>query len=677
MLPVGRTTADPTPAELAVVIVPGSEITMPVATAPETEAHVPQNALLAREEKSARTPEAAGGWESRIAYLALVGLALHLALRFGLRLPMQGNPLALPDVPLVVVLALGGVPLVTTLPVKLVRMEFGSDLLAGISIVTSVALHEYLAGTLVVLMMSGGEALEAFATRSASSVLQALARRMPTLAQRKEGDRLVEIPLEAVKVGDLLVVFPFALCPVDGTVVEGSGTMDEAYLTGEPYQISKAPGAAVLSGSVNGEAVLTIRCDREAPNSRYARIMQVMRDSEQRRPHLRRLGDQLGAWYTPLAVGIALIAWAAAGDPRRFLAVLVVATPCPLLIGIPVAIIGSVSLAARLGIIIKDPAVLERISTCRVAIFDKTGTLTYGRPELTAVQAADGFNENDLLSLVAGLERYSRHPLASAILEAAEKRTIALDAATRVLEAPGEGLRGIIGGRHVHVTGRKMLARLYPELAASLPAVQPGMQCVVVVDNRYAGALLFRDEPRPEGAPFVRHLKPRHLFERVMLVSGDRAEEVTYLAERVGIREVFANQSPEQKLALVRAETRHAPTVFLGDGINDAPALTAATVGIAFGNKSEITGAAASVILDSRLERVGMLLHIGLRMRGIALQSAVGGTVLGAGGMLLAATGHLPPVAGALSQEIVDLLAIVNALPAALPRKRFQTIKAP
>jgi heavy metal translocating P-type ATPase len=605
-----------------------------------------------------------------IAALAISGILLHLLLKYSILVIGTYGPIRAWDIPLLVVLTLGGIPLVWGLLIKLTRREFGSDLLAGISIITSYLLHEYLAGAFVVLMLSGGEALEEYATRRASTVLQALAKRMPMVANRKEGDTLVEIPLGSVAVGDLLVVFPHALCPVDGTVVEGTGAMDESYLTGEPYTVSKAPGTAVLSGAINSDTALTIRCDKPASDSRYAKIMQVMRDSEQNRPRLRRLGDQLGAWYTPLAVTIALVAWAVTGNPIRFLAVLVVATPCPLLIAIPISIIGSISLAARMGIIIKNPTVLENISLCRVAIFDKTGTLTYGRPKLTEILPANGFEPNEILGLIASLERYSKHPLAGAILDRASELKIALQDAEEVQELPGEGLRARINGHQVLVTGRAKLTKLKPEFTLSLPPVTPGMECIVLVDGCYAATIRFRDEPRPEGAKFIQHLAPKHGVRRVLLVSGDREAEVTYLANRVGIKEISYSQSPEQKLTLVRAETEKASTLFLGDGINDAPALTAATVGIAFGNNSEITGEAAdAVILDSTLEKVDVLFHIGQRMRSIALQSAVGGMVLSLLGMGLAATGHLLPVAGAVTQEIIDVMAVLNALRAAFPPK--------
>ena len=604
--------------------------------------------------------------EGFIATLAVAAIAVHLALRYGAGATGSLLGARAYDVPLIVALAFGGIPLVVSLVRGLFRAQFSSDLLAGISIVTAILLQEYLAGTLVVLMLSGGQALESYAVRSASSVLQALARRMPSAAHRREHGALVDVPLDAVAVGDVLVVFPHEICPVDGTVVDGHGAMDESYLTGEPYVMSKAPGAGVLSGAVNGETALTIRAEKQAVDSRYAKIMEVMRESEQRRPKLRRLGDQLGAIYTPVAVGLALIAWLVSGDAVRFLSVLVVATPCPLLIAIPVAIIGSVSLAARRGIIIKDPAVLEKIETCRTAMFDKTGTLTYGQPRLTEVVTAPGFARDEVLGLVASIERYSRHPLASAVLDGARAADLAPAEAGEVSERPGEGLRGVVAGRSILVTSRKKVGEGNPEMLALLPEHTGGMECVILLDGRYAATLRFRDEPRADGVPFISHLTGRHRFERVMLVSGDRESEVRYLADKVGIREVHASQSPEQKLALVREETRRANTVFLGDGINDAPALTAATVGIAFGQGDIATEAAGAVILDSSLQRVDELMHIGRRMRTIALQSAVGGMALSVVAMLFAAAGYLPPVAGAITQEIIDVFAVVNALRVAI-----------
>lgn len=607
-----------------------------------------------------------------IAAGALLAIIVHLVLRAGSGAQNEiATGIRRVDLPLLAALALGGVPLVYDLLVKLVRREFGSDLLAGMSIVTSVLLGEYLAGTLVVLMLSGGEALESYAVRNASSALDALARRMPTTAHKRIDGLVADVDVAALQIGDVVLVFPHETCPVDGTVLEGHSVMDESYLTGEPYLISKAPGTQVLSGAINGESALTVRADQRAVDSRYARIMQVMLASEQRRPRLRRLGDQLGAWYTPLAVGIAAAAWWASGQPLRFLAVLVVATPCPLLIAIPVAIIGGISLAARRGIIVKDPAVLEKIDTCRTAIFDKTGTLTYGKPKLTEIIPAAGVNPVEALQLVASLERYSKHPLAGAVLRAAEERHLALRGVTEISEPPGQGMSGVVAGRRARVTSRNKLLAESGSIEAELPPIVGGMECVVLLDDRYAATLRFRDEPRADGASFVRHLGPRHHFDRVLLVSGDRESEVRYLADRVGIKEVFASQSPEQKLELVRHETAQANTLFMGDGINDAPALTAATVGLAFGPNSDVTSEAAGVvILDTSLEKVDEFLHISGRMRRVALQSALGGMALSLAGMLAAAAGMLPPVAGAIVQEVIDVAAVVNALRVALrPRE--------
>jgi heavy metal translocating P-type ATPase len=574
------------------------------------------------------------------------------------------------NAPLWVALLLGGGPLVWDLLQKVWQREFGADLIAGISIVTSLLLGEYLAGTLVVLMLSGGEALEAYAVRSASSVLEALARRMPSVAHRKQDSTIADVPLADVAVGDVLLVFPHEVCPIDGTVVEGHGVMDESYLTGEPYLMSKTPGAAVLSGAINGESALTIRAEKLAIDSRYAKIMQVMQTSQQQRPRIRRLGDQLGAWYTPLAVAIAVAAWLISGDAVRFLAVLVVATPCPLLIAIPVAVIGSISLAAKRAIIVRDPAALETVSTCRTIIFDKTGTLTYGQPQLVEQNVAPEFDAAEVLSLVASLEQYSKHPLANAIVRAGKKANVAQHEVSQVHEPPGQGLTGSVAGRRVRLTSRKQLQAANSGLPEQAPNPQStgGLECIVLIDDRYAASYRFRDAPRREGVPFISHLQPRHRVERIMLVSGDRASEVEYLAGLVGIREVAAGKSPEEKLDIVRDETTRANTIFVGDGINDAPALTAATVGIAFGQNSDVTTEAADVvIMDSSLEKVDEFLHISQRMRRIALQSAVGGMAASTIGMFFAAAGRLPPVAGALVQEAIDVVAVLNALRVAMP----------
>jgi P-type E1-E2 ATPase len=352
----------------------------------------------------------------------------------------------------------------------------------------------------------------------------------------------------------------------------------------------------------------------------------------------------------------------------RFLAVVVIATPCPLILAIPVAVIGAISLAAKRAIIIKNPAALEQIATCRTLIFDKTGTLTYGKPVLTEILCAPEFSRAEVLEAAASLEQFSKHPLAGAVLAAARAEQITFANVSEVSESPGSGLQGLVNGRNVRITGRQ---KVTPNLEY-LPPVTSGLECLVFIESRYAAAFRFHDAPRRDTKPFVHHLGPRHQVRRVLLVSGDRDSEVRYLADQVGIAEVHSSQSPEQKVELVQAETKNARTLFLGDGINDAPALVAATVGVAFGPNSDITSEAAdAVILTASLNKVDELLHISKRMRSIALQSAVGGMLASVLGMIAAATGHLLPLEGAVLQEVIDLMAVVNAVRVALPGKQL------
>jgi len=601
-----------------------------------------------------------------VAVVGAVAIGIHLTLRY-----LVHSVRWIEMAPLFLAL-LFGIPLLVALGKNLWVRNFGSDLLAGISIVAAIAIGQYLVAVIILVMLSGGAALEQFATRRASSVLDALAKRMPQVAHRKHGSQYEDLTLQSVRVGDTLAIFPHEICPVDGMVIEGRGVMDESYLTGEPFRISKTPGSKVLSGAINGDTMLTIQAEKLAVDSRYATIMQVVEQTQKQRPRLRRIGDELGAWYTPVAIAIALLAWVVTGDSTRFLAVVVIATPCPLILAIPIAVIGAISLAAKNAIIIKNPAALEQIATCQTLIFDKTGTLTYGKPVLTEVLCAPGIGSKELLGAAASLEQFSKHPLAGAVLDAAREQKIVLSDVSEVRESPGEGLQGSVAGRKVSIVGRQHVR----VTADVLPPIVSGLECMIVIDGRYAGAFRFHDAPRPDTKPFVHHLKPKHKIDRVLLVSGDRESEVRYLAGAVGITNIYAEQSPEQKVHLVEAESKNARTLFIGDGINDAPALIAATVGVAFGPNSDIASEAGdAVILTASLGKVDELLHISHRMRSIALQSAIGGMMFSIAGMFFAATGHLVPLEGAVLQEMIDLVAILNALRVAIPRGKLRDLE--
>ena len=566
-------------------------------------------------------------------------------------------------IPLLFLIIIGGIPLFFQIIFRLLRGNLGADSLAAIALITSIILHEYLAASLIILMLASGQTLERYARQKASSVLLALIKRMPTIAHRRVNIQMEDIPLTAININDEIIIFPHETCPVDGIVIEGNGSMDESYLTGEPYQISKAPGASVLSGAINGETALIIQATKLPIDSRYAVIVKVLEEAEQKRPSIRRLGDTIGAIFAPIALLFAAGTWYFTQDAVRFLSVLVIATPCPLLIAIPITIISAISRAAKQAIIIKNPIVLEQLPICKTAIFDKTGTLTYGKPTLTEIHSISNYTQEQILQYVGSLERYSKHPLANAVIKATQKLHIDLLEASDVSEKPGQGLNGIINKRKVSVTSRKKLLEIMPECNSILPPVSQGLECIILLDDQYAATLHFHDAPRAESKSFISHLMPVHQFKKIMLVSGDRESEVNYLAELVPFTEVYASQSPEQKLVIVRSERKKAPTVFMGDGINDAPALTAATVGIAFGQHSNVTAEAAdAVIMENTLSKVDELLHLSIKTRAIAAQSAGGGMLLSLIGMGVAAAGFITPVVGAVLQEFIDIFAIVNAL---------------
>lgn len=609
-------------------------------------------------------------WHAAIAALTLTGMLagwILLAL-------LQSRDLA--NAALILVIVIGSVPILVEMVREVSKGNFSVDLLAALSIGSAVAFHEYWVAAIVILMLSGGKSLEAYATRRASSTLGALARRMPDIAHRVDSNGIqTDVSVDSIAVGDVLVLHPHELCPVDGAVIRGNGEMDESYLTGEPFLISKAPGAGVLSGAINGDQAITIKATRLPADSRYAKIVEVLHASEENRPRMRRLGDRLGAWYTPAAIAITALSWIATGDADRFLAVLVIATPCPLLLAIPITIIGAISAAARRGIIVKDPTILESITSCVTLIIDKTGTMTYGRPVLTDVTCIGPHTRREILELCAALEQYSKHPLGAAILTVAREEHIALPSPDDVFEIPGHGLTAHIAGHLVTLTSR---SKLPAHLAQGAGTAAPGLESIVMIDGELAGILRFRDEPRAEGKPFLHHVSSHHGIRNILLLSGDRPSEVESFARQMEIQQSRGGASPEEKVAIVRDLTAKGPTLYVGDGINDAPAMLNATAGVALGVNSDITSeAAGAVILQSSLAGVDELMHIAGSMKSIALASAIGGMGLSAIGMAASAFGYLRPIEGAVLQEVIDLLAIVNALRIILPKSEIGDFKPP
>jgi len=485
---------------------------------------------------------------------------------------------------------------------------------------------------------------------------------MPSIAHLKQENNFHDTEISKIKINDFIAIFPHEICPVDGEIVEGSGSMDESYLTGEPFKISKTIGSKVLSGAINGDSMFIVRAQKLPSDSRYGEIIKVMQLAKEQKPEIRKLADKIGAIFAPVTLIIAGFSYYFTDSITNFLAVLTIATPCPLIIGVPIAIISAISISAKHGIIIKDARILEKLSICKTAIFDKTGTLTYGKPKLSSVIEVSNYSADEIIQKTASLERYSRHPLANAVLEEAKARNLILLDAMNISEKPGFGMVGNIKNKEIIITNRQKIANFtMPE--KPIPAESLGLECMVVIDKKIVGFLNFHDQERLESHDFVSHLGPNHNFNKIILLSGDKASEVNFLADKLGIKNAYSSQTPEQKLAIVKQETAVAPTLFIGDGINDAPALMLATVGIAFGKNNDITAeASGAVILENNLLKVDELIHISLHTRRIILQSAVGGMIFSVIGMIFACFGFISPSQGAIAQQIIDIIAILNAL---------------
>lgn len=543
----------------------------------------------------------------------------------------------------------------------LIRGHTGVDVLAVTAVAATLATGELAAAMVIVLMMTGGEALEDYAAGRARRELTSLLAGAPQVAHLVDGDVIRDIPTEQVRVGDVLLVRPSEMVPVDGILSSPAASLDESSLTGESLPVDRVAGERVFSGAINGTAAIKVVADATVADSQYSQIIELVREATQSKSKLVRLADRYAVPFTVVAFVIAGVAWLVSGSATRFAAVLVVATPCPLLIAAPAAFLGGIGRAARRGIIVKSGTALEVASRVRTVAFDKTGTLTQGRPRLVSMLPAADMAEDRLLALAAAAEQYSSHVLASSVIGAAVERDLTLPAATDGREEATHGVSATVAGLQVRVGKRSFVA----ETAGAVPEVELGdgqIGVYVGVDGRYAGAMLMADEPRPEAAQTVRLLRDMGI-DNVMMVTGDAAPTAQSIARRVGISDVHAGCLPSDKVAIVASQSDR-PVMMVGDGVNDAPVITSADVGVALGARG-VTAAAESadvVILPDRLDLVADAIDIGRRTVRVALESIWLGIALSMILMGVAAFGHLPPLFGALSQEIVDLLAIGNAL---------------
>ncbi|TYL54361.1 heavy metal translocating P-type ATPase [Agromyces mariniharenae] len=543
----------------------------------------------------------------------------------------------------------------------ILRGHWGLDILAVTAIVATVLVGEYVAALLVVLMLTGGEALEDYANRRAKRELDALLTRAPQLAHRIEGDEIVEVRADEVHPGDVLLVRPSEIVPVDAALRSAEAAFDESSITGESVPVEKVAGDAVLSGSVNGQAAVEVVATATAADSQYQQIVALVTEAAASKAPVVRLADRYAVPFTVFSLALAGVAWWVSGDPVRFAEVLVLATPCPLLIAAPVAFIGGMSRAARNGVIVKGGGVLEQLSAARTAVFDKTGTLTYGAPTLVAIRPENGFGEDELLTAVASAEQYSSHVLATSMIAAAHDRGLHLDEAEWAREAATNGVQAQVGGREVVVGKFRFVAEHAPD-AARTPIAPGELAVYVAIDGRFAGALLASDRLRDNARATLERLDELGVHQTMML-TGDAQATADHIAAELGITRVRADCLPVDKVEEVAAIAER-PVIMVGDGVNDAPVLAAADVGIAMGAKGATAASesASAVILVDDISRTAKAVEIGKDTVRIALQSIWLGIIVSVGLMIVAAFGVIPATVGALLQEVVDLATILAAL---------------
>jgi heavy metal translocating P-type ATPase len=554
----------------------------------------------------------------------------------------------------------------------LVDRHLGVDTIALVAMVGALALGEELAGVVIGLMYTGGEALEAAASKRARRELTALVSRAPRTAQMRIGGQLREVPVGEVKAGDVVLVRTGEVIPVDGTVASDQAVVDTSALTGEPLPVTVRRAGSVLSGTANAGAPFEVRAERPAAESAYAGLVRLVEQVERERAPFVRMADRYAGVFLLVTLLAAAAAWILGGTPVRALAVVVVATPCPLILAAPIALISGLSRAAKAGIIVKGAAAIEKLGRARTVLFDKTGTLTVGLPDVQEVLALGGPSASEALRLAASVDRMSAHPLGEALVRAARDRDLALAPAARIVEDPGQGIAGQVDGHRVAVGSRSFLtAHGYDptDVAGASLAVGRGSgeaHVLVGVDGHLAAVIVMADELRPDAEGIVERLRSEGV-RHVAMASGDRRSVAERVGRQLGVDRVYAEQSPGDKLDVVRSlrdDASLAPVIMVGDGVNDAPALALADLGIAMGTAGATVSAqtADAVITVDRIDRVADAVHTGRRSLFIARQSVLAGMGLSIAAMGVAAAGYLPPVAGALFQELIDLAVILNAL---------------